>query len=228
MRFIYFLLPLFTAFMSAPRATQLNGAWKNVSGNETTIVLIEDGYITFTTFAIDSFKKTRGGILTAGETVLTIEPEFNTAAKELTPEKISFSLKDNTLTLDGKKFDRIDDASAPLSGVWKITGRMEDGNMNLIHQRGTRKTLKMLTGKRFQWFAIDPDGNQFFGTGGGTYTFENGKYTEHIDFFSRDNSRVGASLSFDGRLDSGKWHHSGLSSRGDKIYEIWEKAPSGK
>ena len=53
-------------------------------------------------------------------------------------------------------------------------------------------------------------------------TFENGKYTEHIEFFSRDSSRVGASLGFDGKIENGAWHHSGLSSRGEPIYEIWK------
>lgn len=92
-----------------------------------------------------------------------------------------------------------------------------------IHQTGTRKTLKILTGKRFQWFAIDPATNGFSGTGGGTYTFMNGKYVENIEFFSRDASRIGASLSFDDHLDNGEWHHTGLSSKGAKIYEVWSK-----
>ena len=95
-----------------------------------------------------------------------------------------------------------------------------------IHQTGPRKTLKMLTGTRFQWFAINPETKQFSGTGGGTYSFENGKYTENIWSFSRDSSRVGAKLVFDGKLVDGKWHHSGLSSKGDKIYEVWGRANS--
>lgn len=155
---------------------------------------------------------------------MTIEQEFNTAAKDLKTESLSYRVKGKTLEINNQKYERIDDGIAPLAGVWKITGRMEEGKMNQIHQSGTRKTLKMLTGSRFQWFAIDPDGNKFSGTGGGTYVFKDGKYIETIDFFSRDASRVGSSLSFDGHLEEGKWHHSGLSSRGDKIYEVWEKA----
>ena len=120
-----------------------------------------------------------------------------------------------------KNYKRIDDGAAPLAGVWKISAREQDGKIVPIHQTGARKTLKMLTGNRFQWFAINPETKQFSGTGGGTYEFANGKYTEHIEFFSRDSSRVGASLSFDGKLENGEWHHSGLSSRGEKIYETW-------
>ncbi|MEM8527706.1 MAG: hypothetical protein AAGG68_23895, partial [Bacteroidota bacterium] len=62
---------------------------------------------------------------------------------------------------------------------------------------------------------------QFLGTGGGTYTAKDGKYVEHITFFSRDDSRVGASLAFDYEVIDGNWHHRGLSSKGKPIYEIW-------
>ncbi len=50
---------------------------------------------------------------------------------------------------------------------------------------------------------------------------ENGKYTEHIEFFSRDDSRAGASLEFNFELIDGLWRHSGLNSRGEPMYEVW-------
>jgi hypothetical protein len=81
--------------------------------------------------------------------------------------------------------------------------------------------MKILSGKRFQWIAYNSETGEFFGTGGGTYTTRRGKYTENIEFFSRDNDRVGASLQFDYDLKDGDWHHSGKSSRGNPIYEIW-------
>lgn len=56
---------------------------------------------------------------------------------------------------------------------------------------------------------------------GGTYSAVKGIYTENITFFSRDNSRVGAELSFEFAVKNGDWHHSGKSSKGDPIYEIW-------
>jgi hypothetical protein len=31
---------------------------------------------------------------------------------------------------------------------------------------------------------------------------------------------VEAQLIFDGKIEEGKWHHSGLSSKGGKIYEV--------
>ena len=94
-------------------------------------------------------------------------------------------------------------------------------------QRGPRKTLKVLSDGRFQWIAFNTETKEFSGTGGGTYTAENGKYTENIDFFSRDSSRVGASLSFNFETKDGKWLHSGKSSTGKPIYEVWEREPQG-
>ena len=80
-----------------------------------------------------------------------------------------------------------------------------------------------MSSSRFQWTAINTETGEFFGTGGGYYTFKDGKYTEHIEFFSRDASRVGSSLTFDAELKNGDWHHSGMSSKGDPIYEIWSR-----
>jgi len=71
--------------------------------------------------------------------------------------------------------------------------------------------------------AINTETKEFFGTGGGTYTFKDGKYTENIEFFSRDSSRVGASLSFDGSVNNNVWTHTGFSSRGEPIHEEWTK-----
>lgn len=119
----------------------------------------------------------------------------------------------------------IDQAEQPLAGAWQITARMnKEGEMREMKPR-PRKTIKMLTGSRFQWIAINTETNEFFGTGGGIYTFENGKYTEKIEFFSRDASRVGMSLTFDGKIDGDDWTHSGKSSKGDPIKEVWTRQP---
>ena len=81
--------------------------------------------------------------------------------------------------------------------------------------------MKILSSSRFQWIAYNTATGKFSGTGGGSYTAENGVYTEHIEFFSRDDSRVGAQLSFEYEVIENEWHHSGKSSKGKPIYEIW-------
>ena len=83
--------------------------------------------------------------------------------------------------------------------------------------------MKILSGTRFQWIAYNIETKEFKGTGGGRYTTENGRYTEQIEFFSKDDARVGAELGFDYELKEGEWHHSGLNSKGKPMYEIWSK-----
>jgi hypothetical protein len=120
------------------------------------------------------------------------------------------------------EFKRID-AGTPgkLQSAWLMSGRKRDGNIQSRDTSRPRKTMKILSGTRFQWIAYNTETKQFMGTGGGTYTTIDGKYTETIEFFSRDDSRVGAVLTFDYELIDGAWHHSGLSSKGKPIYEIW-------
>lgn len=212
-------------------ADQLTGAWMFQGDNEEHLLVFVDGYYTQTIYskAGKKFIESRGGSYTINGSQVKIAYEFDTRNKEQTGQLLScdFSLKDDLLTIDANNkkgaYKRIDNGSAPLTGLWQITGRMHEGKIVPIHHTGTRKTIKILSGRRFQWAAIDPGNKQFSGTGGGTYEFANGKYIEHIEFFSRDSSRVGASLSFDGKLENGEWHHSGMSSRGEKIYEIWSR-----
>lgn len=103
-----------------------------------------------------------------------------------------------------------------------ITGRYREGELT-ERMPGARRTMKILSGTKFQWIAYNVETKEFFGTGGGTYTSVDGKYTENIEFFSRDNSRVGASLQFDFAIEDGKWRHSGLSSKGEPLDEVWTK-----
>ena len=131
------------------------------------------------------------------------------------------SIKDNILDMAGSIWNRVDDGTpGQLAGAWLITGRKRDEEMT-ERKSGPRKTMKILSGTRFQWIAYNSETGDFMGTGGGKYTTEGGKYIENIDFFSRDNTRVGASLEFDYELKNGKWHHWGLSSKGSPIYEVW-------
>jgi len=120
------------------------------------------------------------------------------------------------------KLKRIDSVEpGNLQGAWLMSGRIIDNAMQSRDTSEPRKTMKILTGTRFQWIAYNTETKQFMGSGGGTYTTVNGEYTERIEFFSKDDSKVGLSLKFKYELIDGKWHHSGLSSKGDPIHEIW-------
>lgn len=236
MKFILFiLLALGSTNMSLNAQTQnpVTGAWQLTEGDKTHLILVQDGLYFHTVHQGNQFLMTQGGLIQkVDDKTLVASTLFSSTDSSKVGSKIevpfSVSASQLLLTIDGTEvaFNRVDDGKAPLAGVWRITGRMqEDGNIALIHQTGTRQTLKLLTGTKFQWVAMDPAKKEFSGTGGGSYTFKDGKYTENIEFFSRDNSRVGASLVFNGKLENGGWHHSGLSSKGAKIYEVWSKNP---
>tara|TARA_A100000164_G_scaffold2522_1_gene2165 strand:+ start:3057 stop:3212 length:156 start_codon:yes stop_codon:yes gene_type:complete len=44
---------------------------------------------------------------------------------------------------------------------------------------------------------------------------------ESIQYFSRDDSRVGVELDFNYEIKNKDWYHAGLSSKGKPINEVW-------
>lgn len=211
-------------------ATPLSGAWHLEEGSRDHILIFTDNYYTYTAYEKGNkvFTNSQGGVYEVQNDQVITKLEFNTDQNEQVGQSNTYKFSTNTGNLtveingDPINFQKIDDGSGPLAGTWRISGRMEEGKVSPINN-GPRKTIKILSGTRFQWAAINPETKEFFGTGGGTYTFTNGKYTESIEFFSRDSSRVGMSLSFDGKVENSQWHHSGKSSKGEAIHEIWSK-----
>jgi len=209
------------AFTIADTKTQMQGAWKSDNG----VVIISGNYFAFTIFSSSSFVNTYGGTWTIDGSNLTVTYEFNTENPYMVGSSVNFnaSVSDNTFWVNDGAFKRIDDGKpGELEGAWLFSNRIRNGSLGKPRSADNpRKTMKILSGTRFQWIAYNVETKEFMGTGGGTYTAKNGKYTENIDFFSRDQSRVGASLEFDFELKNNDWHHTGLSSKGDPMHEIW-------
>jgi hypothetical protein len=205
-------------------AQDISGAYITEDNSNQHLILITDGYITHTTFTNDTYISTQGGTYTIDDDKLMVKFEFDDKSTENIGQTHQFSLaiNNNGLIIDGVNFTK--EASKPqeLDGLWRITGRKVSNEMNTI-PKGDRKTIKILVDGYFQWIAINPAEKGFYGTGGGKYDFSNGNYQENILFFSRDDSRIGASLKFKGKLENQQWHHSGKSSKGDPIYEIWSR-----
>lgn len=205
----------------------LIGAWETTLSDGTKGLLI----VTSDHFSLTYYKSEPAEfVFTAGgewelndENQTQVTWEYHTQNKGLVGkgENVPLTYQEDQLSFGEESWKRVDNGKpGKLSGAWLITGRKSDGKMNTMTP-GARKTMKILSGTKFQWIAYNSETGEFFGTGGGTYTTEGGKYIENIEFFSRDNSRVGASLEFDFKIEDGKWHHSGKSSKGDPIYEIW-------
>ncbi|HCX20629.1 MAG: membrane or secreted protein [Flammeovirgaceae bacterium] len=192
------------------------------------VVIFADGYQVIAVYNAETgaFVSTNGGKWRLEGNTMTETVEFDTKTPERVGSDVTFDIiiTDSTLAIVGSSMflRRIDNGTpGQLQGAWLMSGRVRDGASQTRDTSGPRKTMKLLSGTRFQWIAYNTETKEFMGTGGGIYTTENGKYTENIEFFSRDNSRVGASLSFDYELIDGNWHHKGLSSKGDLIHEIW-------
>ncbi|MGA0555017.1 membrane or secreted protein [Larkinella sp. VNQ87] len=230
-----FCLCLTALILTASRqaAPSLAGAWRLVnSGGPSVVFVLSDNYMMGTFYEPNRFLGTQGGTYQTDGKQLKITQEFNSedSTQVGTTQTLTIdSFKDNRLVLTSEggteTYERFDQPSAqtPMAGLWRITGNIDDNGQIRTRQRTARKTLKLLTGTRFQWAAINPETKQFSGTGGGTYTYKDGKYTETIDFFSRDNSRVGRSLQFEAELKGNDWYHRGQSSTGGKVSEVWSR-----
>jgi hypothetical protein len=240
-------LALMPAHVQQVNASNITGAWRMVeqrgkadnklpAADVMKIITNKHFTIAYYDHQNKKFTGTEGGTYTVNNNIYTGTLEFNTmdSTKVGTSTAYTINVKNNRLyisgTKDGVKTEQVwekaeqrNTQSTPLAGTWRISGRLTpEGEMTTI-QRGPRKTIKILSNNRFQWIAINTATTQFFGTGGGTYTAEGGKYTENIEFFSRDPQRVGAKLSFDFEVKGDNWHHSGLSTTGNKINEVWSR-----
>jgi len=233
-RILFLLLGLCLAISG--QGQPLLGAWEatltDEEGNEyRSVVTITDGYQVATEYYADgTLRSTNGGSWSLDGDQMTEVVEFDTRDSSNVGKEITFTiiLTENTLSVpDGPTWTRLDDGTpGALQGAWLMSGRKRNGEIRTRDTSRPRKTMKILSGTRFQWIAYNTATKQFMATGGGTYTTKDGKYTENIEFFSRDPSRAGASLEFDFALVDGDWHHSGKSSKGDPLYEIWSQRSS--
>lgn len=230
-----FIFLTFTILFVSAKAQNYIGAWEmyhtTALGEKLkSVAIFTDGYYVMTTYntANGRFMGTYGGSWKVEGNTMTEKLEFDTD----NPDRVGTEVR-SKVTNDGSvltmverdlEMKRIDDGTpGELQGAWLMSGRMRDGKEETRDTSGPRKTMKILSGTRFQWIAYHTETKQFSGTGGGTYSTVNGKYTENLEFFSRDQARVGQSLSFDYNLVEGKWHHNGLSTAGDPIHEIWSQ-----
>ena len=178
-------------------------------------ILMDASYFVETQFLMNpnQFVKTIGGFYKKRGEDLEVNLEFNSNFFKDSLKQVS--VKDQHLW---KKVSR---NTLPLDGKWLMAGRVKDNQERRRDTSRTRKTMKILIDGYFQWIAFNTATFSFHGTGGGSYTAANGTYTEIIDYFSRDNNKVGISLGFKYEKKGSDWYHKGFSSKGDHLHEIW-------
>ena len=180
-------------------------------------VLMDSSYLIETQYVSEpaEFLLTRGGFYSKKGNKIEVNFEFNSNFSQDGLKKMDFQ--------KSKQWKTLSTEPKELNGKWLMAGRMTPEGERRRDTSGPRKTMKFLIDGFFQWTAFNTETFQFFGSGGGYYTAEKGKYTEHLEYFSRDNKRVGAILPFDYDLKESDWHHKGFSSKGDPMHEIWAK-----
>jgi len=178
-------------------------------------IMMDDNYLVETQFISNpaEFILTRGGFYTKKDNTYQVALEFNSNHEKDSVKTLQLVWEDTWKKSTNKAID--------LNGKWLMAGRMTDEGAQRRDTTRPRKTMKFLQDGHFQWIAFNTETFQFFGTGGGLYTAENGTYTENIEFFSRNNKSVGRVLPFQYSLQGSDWHHQGKSSKGDPMHEIW-------
>ena len=232
-------LLLFTLIFSLfSNAQSIIGAWERIhissEGKELkSIVIFSEAHQSLSIIEINSGKliHSNGGSWQLNGNTMTEVVEYDTDNPERVGKQVVFDieLSNNKLEIIGtnRAFYRIDDGSpGKLDGAWLMSARFRNGLMQERDINRPRKTMKILSGTKFQWIAYDTSSKKFIATGGGSYTTVNGKYSENIEFFSRDSTRIGMKLEFEYSLENGNWNHKGFSSKGNPINEIWSKRPT--
>jgi hypothetical protein len=185
-------------------------------------ILMDAEYLVETQFVIHppQFISTRGGFYSKKGNTYTVNLEFNS-------NHSNDSLTAWTLVSD-ESWEDVSKVALDLNGKWLMSGRVRDNKEQRRDTSRPRKTMKFLENGFFQWIAFNTETFEFFGSGGGYYTAQDGKYTEHIEYFSRNNTSVGRVLPFEYSILGSDWHHEGFSSKGDAMHEIWSKRTSNE
>ena len=186
-----------------------------------TRVILDKDYIVLSKFESESgnFISTLGGYYKPGESlnlneyVYDVNLEFNSNYDQDSIKNLSI--------IKTSKWKNISKSNDILKGKWVMSGRYNNGEFRTRNTDLPRKTMKILIDGFFQWIAFNTETLKFSGSGGGEYETIDGKYIEIIQYFSRDDSRVGAELDFNYEIKNQDWYHTGFSSKGSPINEVW-------
>ena len=212
-----FLLSILNILYSCSQLDNTASSVFEIDKTDETIerLIIDSEYLVVTEFNKTSgaFVKSYGGYYEIVGDSYQVSLEFNSDFEK-------DSIKSIELTKDNN-WRNISKPKSMLQGKWGMSGRYNNGEFRTRDTNIPRKTMKVLIDGFFQWIAFNTETFRFSGSGGGEYEAVDGKYIEKIQYFSRDDSRVGAELDFNYEVKEGDWHHSGLSSKGNPINEVW-------
>lgn len=206
------------------------GAWGYGPAEQRTVMINTDKVFSVATYDVPSkkFISSYGGTwrIEGNKLIKTIEwnsKDSTQVGKEIAED---VQLSGNKMVGQNKEtWNRLDNGKpGALMGAWVITGNYRnDSAQKRANPFYPRRTMKVLSGKYFHWVAYNVATKDFQNAGGGTYTTNNGKYTENIEFFTKTSESVGKTLVFDYSFVNGDWRHKGEKSTGGPMDECWSK-----
>lgn len=216
----------------------LNGAWRLVEKNKQPVAhevikLYSNSYFTSATYHKNTgeFLQATGGLYSLENLNYKEHLEIDSKEPEHsgTTNDYMASLKANMLTLinlitgEQERWEKFDDAdNYEMAFCWRIHKKMDEGETEWrTIEYAPRKTLKMITNNRYQVLALNSETGQFVGSSGGNWTSTEDTYSEHVEFFSKDQNNVGRLLKFDRSFENGLWLHSGKNTKGELMMEKW-------
>lgn len=126
----------------------------------------------------------------------------------------------------------------PLLGSWELVSYKDADAEEWASHPESVVYQKHITPTHFTWFRYDTEQDQLVGIGGGTYGYQNGVYTENIEFFMPPGSNeLGQAIPFTVEMKEGNWYHTGYAKSmaidetsgevvladSSKIEEIWQR-----
>ena len=152
---------LVTFLLMTPAATHSDvvGGWETTRADGTRgAAIFTDKHFSIAWFEKDKFISTEGGSWSrADDGALKLDYEFHTAKPDLvgTAATVPAKLSGETLTAGDTSWKRVDDGTpGDLGGAWLMTGARREGEIR-TRTPGARRTMKILSGKRFQWIAYN-------------------------------------------------------------------------
>lgn len=230
--FASFFVTSFTVHVQGQSTNSIMGAWGKEENNIKTLVIFADNVISVANYSLvdKKFNFSWGGTYSLNKKNIQLSYEWHSQDSLLvnTTAELSLVIKKNghlsigKLLSDLKKLD--DGVSGDLFGAWIISGNY---SKDVLSRRANpflpRRTMKIISGKHFQWVSYNVVTRKFFDAGGGTQTSENGKYVENIEYFTKTAQSVGKSVDFSYSVLDGDWRHKGQKSTGGPLDECWTK-----
>ncbi len=120
----------------------------------------------------------------------------------------------------------------PIEGTWElVSGKWSDPDTTYLFPiTDSGRQIKMISRTHFVWMSQDTSRKDVYGFGGGKYTLDGDKYTEHIEIFY-DPRGIGKSLTFKMRVEGDTLIQSGtmpfkklgLADYDLETYEVYKR-----